>query len=231
MVAIEKSQQNLQLARPNVVLFDWDNTLADTWPTIFCCLERTFKEMDETPLTLEEVKAGARGIHRALRESFPEIFGEARWEQARDLYYKHFRAIHLETTELLPHAVDVLQWLEEQPDIEVGVVSNKTGAYLREEVASTGTSRYFNGILGALDVAKEKPHKDPIVHLLKQYDLPESQWDSTHVWLVGDSNTDAEAAKNAGIRIIRFGTHHGDDTGDVITEDHKALLKLLESCT
>ena len=38
--------------RPRALLFDWDNTLVDTWGAIHHALTVTFEAMGETPWTL-----------------------------------------------------------------------------------------------------------------------------------------------------------------------------------
>jgi len=49
------------LKRPRAILFDWDNTLVDTWPTIVECYRDTFSALGRTPWTDEEVRTRAHG--------------------------------------------------------------------------------------------------------------------------------------------------------------------------
>ena len=37
------------LKPPRAILFDWDNTLVDTWPTIVECYHDTFTALGQTP--------------------------------------------------------------------------------------------------------------------------------------------------------------------------------------
>ena len=81
------------LKRPRAILFDWDNTLVDSWGD------------DPRRAQLPDggdgrSRCGRSSRHRervrlSLRESFPAHFGE-RWEEARKIYLDRFRAIHLE---------------------------------------------------------------------------------------------------------------------------------------
>ena len=68
------------------VIFDWDNTLVDTWPVILKSMNKTREYMGKTPWTEEEGKAR---IDRSLRDSFPEFFGQ-RWQEAMHVYYDFF---------------------------------------------------------------------------------------------------------------------------------------------
>ena len=67
------------LKRPDAIIFDWDNTLVDTWPVIHAALFETFTAMGHVPWTLEETKAR---VALSMRESFPKLFGD-RWAAAR----------------------------------------------------------------------------------------------------------------------------------------------------
>ena len=74
--------QDLNLRKPRALIFDWDNTLVDTWPTIHEALSHTFEAMGVEPWTLEQTR---QRVRRSMRESFPELFGD-RWTHARDIF-------------------------------------------------------------------------------------------------------------------------------------------------
>ena len=79
--------------RPRALLFDWDNTLIDSWGAIHHALEVTFEAMGRKPWTLDETRARVR---RLAREAFPALFG-ARAEEATEIFYGAFERDHLET--------------------------------------------------------------------------------------------------------------------------------------
>ena len=85
-------QSSPGFVRPRAILFDWDNTLVDSWATIHEALNICMAAMDKPAWSLAETK---QRVRLSLRESFPVHFGE-RWEEARQIYLDHFRAIHLE---------------------------------------------------------------------------------------------------------------------------------------
>ena len=70
------------LCLPQAVLFDWDNTLVDTWPVIHEAMNTTLAAMGHPQWRMEETKDRVR---LALREAFPPMFGD-RWEDARDIF-------------------------------------------------------------------------------------------------------------------------------------------------
>jgi phosphoglycolate phosphatase len=182
--------------RPRAVLFDWDNTLVDSWPIIHQALHEMFTAMGHTPWTLEESKARVR---LSLRDSFPALFG-TRWEEARRLYMAAFQAIHLERLAALAGVVELLDHLSET-GCYLAVVSNKTGPVLRREAAHLGWTRYFARLVGAADAAADKPDPAPIRLALEGSGIAAGP----EVWYVGDTAVDIECALNAGCVPVLLG--------------------------
>jgi FMN phosphatase YigB (HAD superfamily) len=116
------------MRRPRAILFDWDNTLVDSWGTIHEALNFLMAAMERPLWSLAETKERVR---LSLRESFPRHFGD-RWEEARDIYLARFREIHLQRLTALPGRAAMLRALKAE-GIYLGVVSNKTGPVLRNE--------------------------------------------------------------------------------------------------
>ena len=86
------------LPRPQAILFDWDNTLADNWGTIQVALNAARTAMGFPAWSLEETR---RRVRASMRDSFPRMFGD-RWPEARDIFYATYRASHLDTLKPLP---------------------------------------------------------------------------------------------------------------------------------
>src|SRR5260370_21012576 len=128
---------------PRAILFDWDNTLVDSWATIHEALNFLMRAMDKPEWSLAETH---QRVRLSLRESFPQIFGE-RWEEARDIYLDRFRAIHLERLTALPGREAMLRSLAGWR-IFLGVVSNKTGSLLRPAVEPPCWAVFFRRIVG-----------------------------------------------------------------------------------
>lgn len=175
--------------RPQVVLFDWDNTLVDSWGTIHDALSHTFLSMGQEPWTLAEVKERTR---HSLSNSFPALFG-ARWQEARQHYLDRFTAIHLERVAPISGVPELLNDLAAE-GIRLGVVSNKTGAILRREAAHLGWTDRFVRLVGAGDAAADKPDAAPVRLALEGLALLSDK----NVWYVGDTALDMECAANAG---------------------------------
>jgi phosphoglycolate phosphatase len=184
------------LRSPRAILFDWDNTLVDTWATIHEALNFLMCAMDRPVWSLAETREKVR---LSLREAFPLLFGE-RWEEARDIYLERFRAIHLERLTPLPGRESMLRNLAGQ-GIYLGVVSNKTGDLLRREVARLGWSDLFGSLIGAGDAPLDKPSCDPVHLALAPSGVPAGD----EVWFVGDTAIDMECAGNSGCVAVFLG--------------------------
>lgn len=174
---------------PKAVLFDWDNTLVDTWATIHDAMNTTLAAMGQAAWTLEETRERVR---KSLREAFPELFGE-RWEEARDIFYGRFREIHLETLVPGPGSEGLIRLLAGK-GVYLGVVSNKSGEHLRREAAHLRWDRYFGKLVGATDAARDKPAVEPVEMALAGSGVRPGP----EVWFVGDTWIDMQCASVSG---------------------------------
>ncbi len=184
---------NEALDLPKALIFDWDNTLVDSWATICDANNHALEAFGFRPWTMEETQARA---HKSMRDSYPELFGD-RWEEASQVFYQRFSARHLETLTPLPGAGKMLAKMHAR-GIFLGVVSNKKGSYLRKEVVRLGWDHYFGRIIGAFDAERDKPARDPVDLALSGIGISAG----LDVWFVGDTDIDMECAVNAGCRPV-----------------------------
>ncbi|MCW5690696.1 MAG: HAD family hydrolase [Pseudolabrys sp.] len=174
---------------PRAVIFDWDNTLVDTWPTITRCYNSVFTAFDMVHWTEDETRSRAHG---SLRDVFPKLFGE-RWEEAREIFFGTFNACHLAALRPLDGAPELLRELVAR-GLYLAVVSNKTGPALRAEVGHLGWDGLFARVVGATDAPRDKPAPDPVTIALSGAGLrPEDP-----VWFVGDTVVDLQCAHATG---------------------------------
>ncbi len=190
---------------PRALVFDWDNTLVDSWTTIHEALVLTFTAMGREPWTLEETKARVR---HSLRDAFPPLFGD-RWEEARKLYLDHFTAIHIERLEPIAGAGEMLSEAK-AAGLYLAVLSNKTGRILRREAEHLGWSGYFASLVGAGDARADKP--DPAA---MQLALTGCVHGSDAIWYVGDTALDMECASRAACTGVLLGAYDPQDPGFV----------------
>jgi phosphoglycolate phosphatase len=182
------------LPSPKAVLFDWDNTLVDSWAMIHHAMTATFEALGQRPWTLEETRLNVR---QSARDSFPALFG-ARAAEATEVFYRSYEADHLTQLRALPGAAEMLHALAAAEDLLLGVVSNKRGHLLRLEAAELGWDRYFDSLVGAADAARDKPAPEVVDFALAGSGIAAGP----AVWFVGDTDIDVLCARNSGCTAI-----------------------------
>ncbi|MGH6946281.1 MAG: HAD family hydrolase [Kiloniellales bacterium] len=179
----------MTLSRPKALLFDWDNTLVDSWALLHRSMNVTLAGMGEPAWSYEETR---RRVRASARESFPHLFGE-RAEEAAALFYRTFEASHLEALCEVPGAGGMIAELA-GAGFYLAVVSNKMGPILRREAAHLGWDRHFRALVGANDAARDKPAAEVVDLALAGSGLAPGP----EVWLIGDTDIDMACAVNAG---------------------------------
>lgn len=197
------------LKKPKAVIFDWDNTLVDTWPLIAIAINTTMRAMKKEEWSLKKVKDT---VHKSMRESFPELFGE-NWVVAGEIYKNSYRSMHLDKLEFLPNALNLINKLQEKNIIQI-IVSNKIGTTLRKEVEKLDVMNKFFSVIGSTDSSFDKPHAAPVELSLIGSNL---NLKSDEIWFIGDTIADVNCAYNCGITPIIFG--HLDGISNTISKE------------
>jgi phosphoglycolate phosphatase len=213
----------LKLPKPKAILFDWDNTLMDSWPVIHAAMSHCFAQMGKTPWTLEEVKIK---VAHSMRDEFPKLFGD-RWQEAGKHYQEGYLAIHCDRLQPFSGAKETVEQIQ-QAGIYQAVVSNKKGPTLRKEADHLGWKDYFHALVGADDAEFDKPHPSHAEMALQPFT---ASFDGQEVWFVGDNAVDMEIAKNSGFTAVFYGS---EQEAERVThpiharvDDHQQLQSLI----
>lgn len=209
---------------PKAVVFDWDNTLIDSFPVVYDAAVAAYKAFDVTPPTYEELLSW-QGF--SLRDSFPQVFGD-KWEDARKVYLDAFEAMHLERMKPLDGAFDLLKYAADKVDC-LCVVSNKTGRILRDEADYLKWTPFFYKIVGSFDAPADKPDPAPVRFALEGTPFVDSDGGlQAPVWFVGDGVVDMKCAKNVGALGVYVSEKPFDDK-TLRVSNCIELLELLRS--
>lgn len=171
------------LIRPRAIVFDWDNTLVESWDCIRESYNATFRHFGLPEWSMAETKVN---VAKSLRDSFPLMFGD-RWEEAKEVFYRSYEAIHASHLNPLPGAREMLDALAGR-GIYLAVVSNKRGSFLRKEADMLEWTPLFGALVGATDCEADKPHPAPVLKSL----APAGLVPGPDVWFVGDSPIDSQ---------------------------------------
>jgi phosphoglycolate phosphatase len=215
------------LVRPRALLFDWDNTLVDTWETIHAALNTALTAMGHEPWTPEETRARVRA---SARDTFPALFGD-RADEATGIFYRAFESQHLQTLRERDGADAMLRALAKLDPLYLAVVSNKNGHLLRREADHIGWTDCFTRLVGANDAAKDKPAVEAVELALSESGLAPGP----DVWFIGDTDIDMACAVAAGCTPVLLRPEAPDEGEFPGTEPHlhivscQALLAVIQS--
>jgi phosphoglycolate phosphatase len=204
---------------PKAILFDWDNTLVDTWKIAFDAMNFARKSLGFSQFTVEEFWSHP---HHSMRDAAVELFGE-QYKEGEKLFYEAIDKLHLKELKKL-HGAELLLENIKDLGIYMGVVSNKDGNYLRKEVEHLGWRPHFHKVIGARDMEEDKPSPIPVFAALHN-----SSIDPSHdVWFVGDSIVDVHCARASGCVPVVVGQGEASLQDDIIhAKDCEGLAKLL----
>jgi len=187
------------------ILFDLDGTLVDTAPDLMHAHNHVMKKFGYPTKSTAEIRnlvgqgAGAmlgRSIWGQAKKEFGKVQDEkVKKEMVKDFVEFYGKNIVNEST-LINGVKEFLIWAK-QKKISMAVCTNKQENLAVDLLKKIGIYNYFEFIAGhnTFDYCKPDPrHLTSIVEIL--------DGDLNKTLMIGDSETDANAAKNAGIPLI-----------------------------
>jgi len=206
---------------PKAILFDWDNTLVDTWRIAFDAINIARKALMIPLITIDDFW---QRPHHSMRDAAQELFGE-QFKEGERIFYEAIGKLHLQDITKLEGADALLESLKNL-NIYTSIVSNKDGHHLRKEVEHLGWNSHFQKVIGARDTDQDKPSPVPVFAALQ---------DSTFVpghdiWFVGDSIVDVHCARVSGCIPVVVGQGEASQQDDIIhAKDCQGLAQLIAS--
>lgn len=215
------------------VVFDLDGTLADTSGDLIAAANACFRDMDAGDL-LDPVKDAGTALRggRAMLRLGMERMGRPADDPLIDEYYEallYHYARDIDThTQLYDGAMDAVKALNERGYI-VAICTNKPEALARELLTRLGILDTFAALLGADSLPVRKPDPEHLFETVRR-----AGGDPAQCVLVGDSDTDRNTSKAAGVPsiLVTFGPS-GDDmaalTPEALLERYSDLPDLVET--
>ena len=188
--------QNLK--KPQVIFFDWDNTLALNRDVVVGDMNKVLAKYGKDDW--EKTKKEKRDNNKSLKENFVNFFGVELEKQA----YNDYLNFYNEFSNLLKapdNAKEMLKLLVDK-GIKVIIVSNKERSLLLNEISVLYSDINFYKIMANGDSEKNKPDASPIFKALENTNI---EINPKNVWIIGDSNQDIDCGYNAGIQPILYG--------------------------
>ncbi|MCQ2741450.1 MAG: HAD family hydrolase [Alphaproteobacteria bacterium] len=167
------------------VIFDWDGTLADTYPVITKAYSAIFEHLNLNPLSYQEIKELTSRLPN--KDTLGFLFGK-RKEEAKKVYYDYIKNHHTDDLNPIPYAKDLLDYCRDS-EYKTYLLTNKQRPYLLTELEKLGFVNCFTKIIAAGDLPEDKPSQTAVFALFDN-NLPSPN----SVLVIGDGYADWQVA-------------------------------------
>ena len=187
------------------ILFDLDGTLVDTAPDLMKAHNHVMKKFGYPTKSINELKAlvgqGAKAmIGRTLwgqaKKEFNKVLDEKIKKKMVDEFINFYGKNIVNESTLIKGVKEFLIWSKEK-NISMAVCTNKQEHLAIDLLKKIGIYEYFEYVAGSntFDYCKPDPR-----HLTNVVEILGGEINKSI--MIGDSETDANAGKNAGIPVI-----------------------------
>ena len=187
------------------ILFDLDGTLVDTAPDLMHAHNHVMKKFGYPTKTTDEIRnlvgqgAGAmlgRSIWGQAKKEFSKVQDEKIKKEMVNIFIDYYGKNIINESTLINGVKDFLIWSKEK-NISMAVCTNKQEHLAIDLLKKIGIYDFFEYVAGSntFDYCKPDPR-----HLTNVLEILGGEKDKCI--MIGDSETDANAAKNAGIPVI-----------------------------
>ena len=193
------------MSQQYTILFDLDGTLVDTAPDLMRAHNHVMKKFGYPTKSTDEIRnlvgqgAGAM-LGRSIWGQAKKEFGKVQDKKIKEEMVKDFVEFYgkniVNESTLINGVKDFLIWAKEK-NISMAVCTNKQEHIAVDLLKKIGIYEFFEYVAGhnTFDYCKPDPrHLTSVIEILNG-DIKKSL-------MIGDSETDANAAKHAGIPVI-----------------------------
>ncbi|KPZ00671.1 Phosphoglycolate phosphatase [Pseudomonas syringae pv. aptata] len=206
---------------PKLIMFDLDGTLVDSVPDLAVAVDTMLAELGRPIAGLESVRAWVGNgapvlVRRALANDLDHSgVDDALAEQGLEIFMRAYAQKH-EFTVVYPGVRETLKWLQKM-GVEMALITNKPERFVAPLLDEMKLGRFFRWIIGGDTMAQKKPDPAALFFVMKMAGAPASQ-----SLFVGDSRTDVQAAKAAGVACVALS--YGYNHGRPIAEENPAMV-------
>ncbi len=185
----------------DIYLFDLDGTILNSGKDIAIAANYALTKLGKKPLPEEEIiKHVGYGGHKLI-EGILDSNDEELIEEGVKLFREYYFSNLTTYSEPYPYVVEILKKLKKQGR-SLGVVSNKYEDLSVQILKELDMLDFFDVVVGGDTTPEKKPHPLPIIYALEKMPI-----NSKKAVIVGDSEADILAGKQAGIKtcLVTYG--------------------------
>ena len=208
-----------------LVIFDLDGTLLNTIADLGNAANHTLAQLGLPQHTLDEYRLMVgNGLRKLIERALPALQAASEEFVSDTLsmfleYYAHHIDLHTKPYPGIPELVSTLY----SQGYKLGVASNKIQNGAEKLVSTFFPGIEFCAVLGNSPLFPLKPDAAVVQHVMNCAGA-----DRAHTIMVGDSTTDIQTARNAGIPVIAvswgFRPRHELTTADVIADTAQQVM-------
>lgn len=199
------------------MVFDLDGTLVDTAPDLHAALNHCLQEAGygavPFPAIGDMIGQGAKAMIRKGLAYQDQAISEEALEPVWNAFLHYYRDNISVFSRPFPGMLETMATLSEA-GARLAVCTNKTQALAEELIESLNLSSHFSAIRGADAVPNKKPDGDHIARTVQA-----AGGVMARAAMIGDSQTDERAARNAGLPFVFVSFGYGP-----VPERHSEML-------
>jgi phosphoglycolate phosphatase len=185
----------------DLIVFDWDGTLADSTCMIVECMREASADVG---LAVPEHSAASHIIGLGLQEAVDALFGELSQTQFQSLVarYRHHYYARDEETILFDGVLAAVITLHKQ-GFMLAIATGKGRNGLNKSLERSGLAPYFHATR-CVDECQSKPHPQMLLELMQELEASPQR-----TLLIGDTSHDLQMAQNANVMslAVSYGAH------------------------
>jgi len=181
------------MADYEVLVFDLDGTLVDSFPGILSALNLALSDFQMPPVDLGWVrKHVGRGASRLIASASG---GRVEPSELHHVFRKHYGNVVVEGSRPFPGVEAALDELAAQ--YALAIASNKPDVWVHQIIDALGWEARFSCVLGPDEAGRHKPDPAMITRILEKTTCTNAE-----ALLIGDMPVDVETGRNAGVSVV-----------------------------
>lgn len=187
--------------RFDLIVFDWDGTIADSTPLIAECVQQAARDLGlAVPTTRDAKRVIGIGVEAALQQLVPNLDRTLQTQFAARI---RAHLVAREHEAMLYGGIPALIGSLAQPSRFLAVATGKPRASLERAFAASGLKSYFH-FSRCGDEGFPKPHPDMLLKLMTFCCVEPSR-----TLMIGDTTHDLDLADAAGVAAVAvsYGAH------------------------